>query len=147
MSGAHTYTPLWPEVERLIAAYQPGGRMPRPNAEGWIGAVRSPIRDGDTNPSFSVLPDSEANPGAFKDHGTGEHGSMADLARLLGVKVGATGPRGRCRNRRRHRSHPPQHRSHPPRHWRSLLVSVGLTPNNCATRGVSATAGRWAVAL
>ena len=91
MSGSHTYTPLWPEVERLIAARQPGGRMPRPNADGWIGAVRSPIRDGDTNPSFSVLPDSETNPGAFIDHATTDQGSMADLARLLGVKVGGNG--------------------------------------------------------
>jgi hypothetical protein len=43
------------------------------------------LRDGDENPSFAVKPDSPTSPGAFKDFGTGETGSMAELARRLGI--------------------------------------------------------------
>ncbi|HPC83667.1 MAG TPA: DUF3987 domain-containing protein [Thermoanaerobaculaceae bacterium] len=82
---------LWPEVAAAIVARQPGSRMPRPNSYGWIGPIRSPLREGDDNPSFSVLPDSPTDPGAYIDHGTGERGSMADLARALGIPVGGNG--------------------------------------------------------
>jgi hypothetical protein len=80
------WQPLWPQVEPLLCAAQPGGKLPTPNGEGWIGPIRSPLRE-DHNPSFSVLPDSETVAGAWKDHGTGDHGSMADLARRLGREV------------------------------------------------------------
>ena len=80
------FEPLWPEVRVAIA------RISNTNARilsrscppgHWIGGLNSPLRE-DRNPSFSVCPDSETNPGGFKDHATGEHGSMVDLARRLG---------------------------------------------------------------
>jgi hypothetical protein len=66
--------------------------MPRPGAEGWIGPVHSPLRE-DRNPSFSYRLDSETDPGAWTDHATGEHGSMADLAQRLGIDPRQTEPR------------------------------------------------------
>jgi len=80
------WRPLWPEVEPVLAARQAKRTLPKPNREGWIGAIRSPLRD-DEEPSFSVKPDTEHDPGAWKDHATGESGSMADLARRLGVEM------------------------------------------------------------
>ena len=80
---AARWKPLWPLLEPLIREHQPErARWPRPNADGWIGPIHSLLRE-DARPSFSVKPDSETDPGAWKDHATGEHGSMADLARLL----------------------------------------------------------------
>ena len=87
---AKCWDPLWPKLEAAITAKQPNGKLPRPNEEGWIGPIRSPLRE-DKHPSFSAKPDSETEPGAWKDHGTGEGGSMADLARRLGV-LPFTGP-------------------------------------------------------
>ena len=81
------FTPLWPKVEPLIIAGQPNRQLPHANGEGWIGPLCSPLRE-DKHPSFSVKPDSETDPGAWKDHATGESGSMADLARRLGIEVG-----------------------------------------------------------
>ena len=78
------WDPLWPTLEPIIAAKQPSGRLPRANEEGWIGPAHSPLRE-DKHPSFSVKPDSETEPGAWKDHATGEGGSIAELARKLGV--------------------------------------------------------------
>ena len=85
--SSERFTPLWPEVEQRIAATQPRRRLPKPNAKGWIGPLCSPLRE-DKHPSFSIKPDSETDPGAWKDHATGESGSMADLARRLGIAVG-----------------------------------------------------------
>ena len=80
---AARWEPLWPRLEPLIRDNQPErARWPRPNADGWIGPIHSPLRE-DAHPSFSVKPDSEIDPGGWKDHATGEHGSMVDLARLL----------------------------------------------------------------
>jgi hypothetical protein len=92
------FTLLWPEIEPLIAAKQPHRRIPKPNAKGWIGPVCSPLRE-DRNPSFSVKPDSETDPGGYVDHATGETGSIADLARQLGIEVGG---------KRRKASNPPK---------------------------------------
>lgn len=78
------YAPLWPLVERRLAAAQPANRLPKPNGSGWLGPIHSPLRE-DRHPSFSVRPDSETDPGAYKDHATGEHGSLADLAHRLGL--------------------------------------------------------------
>lgn len=83
---------MWPEVEAAIRSHQPGGKLPRPNGEGWLGPLRSPLRE-DTNPSFSVKPDSEHDPGGWTDHATGERGSLADLARRLGVDPREAGSR------------------------------------------------------
>ncbi len=80
------WLPLYyPEVERRLLASQPDGfRFAPPNTTGWIGPIHSPLRE-DQHPSFSVRPDSPTDPGAWKDHATGEHGSMANLAGRLGV--------------------------------------------------------------
>jgi len=78
------WTPLWPTLEADVAERQPKGKLPKPNGDGWIGPICSPLRE-DRNPSFSILPDSPNDPGAWVDHGTGERGSIADLAELLGV--------------------------------------------------------------
>lgn len=80
------YRIRWPEVEQIVKHYQPNGRMPKQNRSGWIGPLHSPLRE-DRHPSFSVLPDTSDDPGAYKDHATGEHGSMADLARRLGIET------------------------------------------------------------
>jgi AAA domain len=79
-----SYQPLWPVIEPQIAATQPGGRLPTVNAQGWIEPIHSPLR-ADEHASFSVKPDSATDPGGWKDHTTGEHGSIAELARKLGV--------------------------------------------------------------
>ena len=78
------WLPLWPRVEPLIAEAQHGRRLPPANASGWIGPIRSPLRD-DEHPSFSVKPDSEGDPGGWIDHATGKKGSLAELARQLGL--------------------------------------------------------------
>jgi hypothetical protein len=78
------WSPLWPHVEPLIVDAQRGKRLPPANSSGWIGPIRSPLRE-ERNPSFSVKPDSETDPGGFTDHGTGDKGSLAELAQLLGV--------------------------------------------------------------
>ena len=78
------WLPLWPRVEPLIAEAQHGRRLPPANASGWIGPIRSPLRD-DEHPSFSVKPDTEGDPGGFADHATGKKGSLAELARQLGL--------------------------------------------------------------
>ena len=109
------FTPLWPEVEPLIAARQLRGRMPRPNGNGWIGPLCSPLRE-DKNPSFSIKPDSETDSGAWKDHATGESGSMADLARRLGIAVGG--------NRRK----APTQESRPPMTLEEFARTRGLDP-------------------
>ena len=62
---SRAWRPLWPEVEGLIRQRQPGGKLPRANGAGWIGPIRSPLRD-DANPSFSVKPDSETTPAPSK---------------------------------------------------------------------------------
>ena len=85
--SSERFTPLWPEVEPLVEARQPRRRLPKPNAGGWIEPLCSPLRE-DKHPSFSVMPDSETDPGGYVDHGTGEKGSMANLARRLGIEVG-----------------------------------------------------------
>jgi len=69
----------------VVRAAQPERfHRPTPNAEGWIGPIHSPLRE-DKHPSFSIRPDSETDPGAYVDHGTGDKGSMAGLALLLGI--------------------------------------------------------------
>lgn len=82
MANAHPLA--WLLIEQTIAARQPSGRLPKANCRGWVGPIHSPLRE-DRHPSFSVRPDSETDPGAFKDHATGEHGSLAELARRLGI--------------------------------------------------------------
>jgi putative DNA primase/helicase len=89
-ANAKYWDPLWPKLEATITAKQPSGKLPRANQDGWIGTIHSPLRE-DKHASFSLKPDSETDPGAWKDHGTGEGGSMADLARRLGV-LPFTGP-------------------------------------------------------
>lgn len=81
---SRSFTPIWPSVEPHIIAAQPNSRMPRPNDDGWIGGLRSPLRK-EKNPSFSVKPDTPTDPGAFMDHGSGENGSISKLAQLLGI--------------------------------------------------------------
>jgi hypothetical protein len=80
------YTPLWPLVEPVLLARQPARFRPprRPGADGWLGPWHSPLR-ADKHPSFSVKPDSATDPGAFLDRASGETGSMAELARQLGI--------------------------------------------------------------
>ena len=77
----NTYTSLWPDVEPLVVAHQPVGYRP-PCHNGWL-LYHSPLRQ-DEHPSFSVLPDGDG-PGGFKDYATGDSGSIADLARRLGI--------------------------------------------------------------
>jgi hypothetical protein len=81
---AKCWDPLWPRLEPIIAAKQPNGRLPRANESGWIDNIHSPLRE-DRHASFSVRPDSENDPGAWKDHATGEGGSIAELARKFDV--------------------------------------------------------------
>ncbi len=84
----NAFTPLWPHVEPLIAAAQPQQRMRSPNGSGWITDLRSPLRPDAHAGSFSVRPDSPTDPGAWKDFSINageEKGSMADLARRLGL--------------------------------------------------------------
>src|SRR5687767_6036501 len=95
-SGGRTMTvgiwaPLWPLVQPRIEAAQPKRTLPKPNKDGWIGPIFSPLRT-EVHPSFSVLPDSPTEPGAYKDHATGEKGPMAKLAEQLRVdpRVSAT---------------------------------------------------------
>jgi putative DNA primase/helicase len=53
-----------------------------------LTGLRSPLRDDGQPGSFAVLPDSEVDPGGFKDFANGDGGSVADLARRLGLEVG-----------------------------------------------------------
>ncbi len=87
------WRPLWPMIEPRIIQAQPNGRLPRANADGWIGPIRSPLRKED-KPSFSILPDSDSQPGGFEDHGTGEKGPLSKLAQLMNIdpRVSATTP-------------------------------------------------------
>ncbi|MDP9379796.1 MAG: AAA family ATPase [Chloroflexota bacterium] len=80
------YEPVWELVRPHVERAQPRGTLPKPNAEGWIDGLHSPLRQ-DHNPSFSVMPDSESSPGGWRDFGTGEKGSMRDLARRLGIEL------------------------------------------------------------
>lgn len=85
MNAVAQWEPLWPLLEPEIRRRQPERfRWPRETADCWIGPLHSPLRE-DRHPSFSVRPDSATDPGAWKDHGTGEHGSIADLAGRLGI--------------------------------------------------------------
>ena len=77
---------IWDQISDIVRNRQPKGQLPSPNHDGWIGPIHSPLRE-DRHPSFSVLPDTPSDPGAFKDHATSEGGSMADLARHLGVSI------------------------------------------------------------
>ncbi len=86
MSGG--YDPVWDLVRPFVERAQPRGALPRPNSEGWIDGLHSPLYK-DSNPSFCVIPDTETNPGGWKDWGTGEKGGMRDLARRLGIEVPA----------------------------------------------------------
>lgn len=82
---ARSFIPLWPVLEAVVLARQPTTwRGARPNADGWLTGFHSPLRDDDDHPSFAVKPDSETSPGAFKDFGTNDGGSMAELASRLG---------------------------------------------------------------
>ena len=76
---------IWVRLEPVLAAAQRSGQLPPVGSSGWIGPIQSPLRKDD-NPSFSVLPDLHG-PGGFKDHATGQKGSMRNLARLLDVDV------------------------------------------------------------
>ncbi len=78
-----SFTPLWPVVRPVVEAKQPERFHPRGNGDGWT-LWHSPLRP-DRNPSFSIKPDAEDDPGAWLDHATGEQGSMAELARRLGL--------------------------------------------------------------
>lgn len=82
--SAGSWKSLWPSIEPRIVAVQPNGRLPRPNKEGWIGPIFSPLRS-EQNPSTSIKPDSATDPGAFIDHGSGDQGSIAEYARRLGI--------------------------------------------------------------
>jgi hypothetical protein len=84
MNEPLVYVPLWPTLKPLFEAKQPRRTLPEPNGDGWIGPVCCPWRD-DAHPSLSLRPDSETSPGAWRDHATGETGSMADAAQRLGV--------------------------------------------------------------
>src|SRR5690349_18016025 len=77
------FTPLWPQVEKVILARQPAGFHGPRRTGDWL-TFHSPLRE-DRHPSFSVKPDSDADPGAFKDHARDVAGSMAELARLLDI--------------------------------------------------------------
>ena len=78
------WCPLWPDIEVRLRQHQPNGSLPRAGSNGWIGPVHSPLRE-DRHPSFSVRADSATDPGAYKDQASGEHGSLANLARRLGL--------------------------------------------------------------
>ena len=56
----------------------------------WDGAVLGQMRGDRTPPGdgadpLSIWPDDENDPGGWKDHKTGEYGSVADLAKQLGI--------------------------------------------------------------
>lgn len=78
------YTALWPMLEPVIASKQPDRWAGPKESDGWLTGFHSPLRP-DKHPSFAVKPDSEDSPGAFKDFGTNDKGSIADLAKRLGV--------------------------------------------------------------
>jgi hypothetical protein len=76
---------IYPLLEPILREAQPSGfRWPRTNGDGWIAPIHSPLRE-DRNPSVAVRPDSVTDPGAWTDYATGNKGSIADLARRLGV--------------------------------------------------------------
>jgi hypothetical protein len=79
------FQPLWPVVEPVLINRQPPGwRRARLGSKGWLGKYHCPWRD-DEDPSLSVKPDTADDAGAYIDWGTGEQGSMADLARRLDI--------------------------------------------------------------
>ncbi len=135
MTAARAWVPLRSEVEPAIAAVQPSGfQMPKASNDGWIGPVHSPIRE-EKNPSFSFKLDSGTEAGGWVDHGTGERGSIADLAKLLGIDpnrspkiqpVSKSSPPELTLNEfclRRHLQHEPvKYR------WRARQVSVNGRP-------------------
>jgi len=92
MTAQREYQPLWPHVEAELEKRQPGSwRGAHLSRDGWLDGYHSPLRE-DRVPSFSVLPDTPTTPGAFKDFG-GETGSIAELARLLGIDPRISGDR------------------------------------------------------
>lgn len=74
---------LWDALRPTLQAKHGSAIQARPG--GWIN-IRSPLRSDDTSPSFGVTPDIDG-PGGWKDHGTGDHGSLSDLCRRLGIDV------------------------------------------------------------
>lgn len=86
-TSTEKWKPLWPYVEAKVMEAQPSGYKPKWSNGRLI--CHSPLRP-DKNPSFSILPDSETEPGCFRDFATGDTGSMAELARLLDVDPHAT---------------------------------------------------------
>ncbi len=93
MHTPHTplsFTPLWPSVRPVVEAKQPERYHARDSGDGWT-LWHSPLRP-DRTPSFSIKPDTSDDPGAWKDHATGERGSMAELARQLGVDPRISAP-------------------------------------------------------
>lgn len=98
---ATLYTPLWPTLEPLVAAKQPE-RWHGPTKNGeWLTNYHSPLRE-DKHPSFAIKPDATDSAGAFKDFATNDSGSLADLARRLGVdpRVSSNGRLRPAPNRR-----------------------------------------------
>jgi len=95
------YTALWPMLEPVIASKQPDRWSGPKENDGWLTGFHSPLRP-DKHPSFAVKPDSENSPGAFKDFGTNDKGSIADLAKRLGVdpRVSGNGQAGTTQSRR-----------------------------------------------
>lgn len=79
-------TDVWGQLEPALMRANGGRPLPKPNGEGWIGSIRSPLRD-DKHPSFSVVLPKEDDPGGWVDHGTGETGTLPELARRLGLVV------------------------------------------------------------
>ena len=96
------FTPLWPQVcDRLAATSEANARrLAKPCPPGrWVGGLHSPLRE-DKNPSFSAIPDDVNDPGGWKDHATGDHGSMADLAERLSIDPRVSGPKDVYRQKR-----------------------------------------------
>jgi len=91
MNSTTSYTDLWHRVKPLVEKAQHGRPLPRPNADGWIGPLHSPLRE-DKHPSFGVLPASATSAGGYRDYARDEHGSMVDLARRLGIPVPQASP-------------------------------------------------------
>ena len=76
--------PLWPDLEQMVRNAQPPNfEFPKPESSGWIGPIHSPFRS-DRRLSFHLRPDGPHDPGAWKDHATGERGTMKDLAERIG---------------------------------------------------------------
>lgn len=83
---------LWKALQQTLRQTQPGRKLPRVKADGWISPIHSPLRV-DKNPSFGVCPPKHADdPGAWKDWATHEHGSLVDLAKRLGTVFKSNDP-------------------------------------------------------